>query len=132
MSNTHPAPKQVSRRNAGPDVDVEGIAALLEDECARSILRQTSEEPLSARELMDRCDTSKATTYRRIDRLREHGLIETRQRHDPEGHHCETYVATFEAVTVEFVDGSFEVSLDRSQCATGESLTVDAEDKQQR
>lgn len=118
MSNAHPAPKRVSTRNEAPDVDIEGIAALLEDEYARSILRHTSDRPLSARELMDRCETSKATTYRRIDRLREHGLIETRRRHDPDGHHCETYVATFEAVTVEFVDGSFEVSLDRSPRST--------------
>ncbi|MCY4731813.1 winged helix-turn-helix domain-containing protein [Natronomonas gomsonensis] len=132
MSNAHPATKRVSPRNAGLDVDLEGIAALLEDEHARSILRHTSDEPLSARELMDRCGTSKATTYRRIDRLREHDLIETRQRHDPDGHHCETYVATFEAVTVEFVDGSFEVSLDRSHRSTGESLTVDTEDDRQR
>ena len=128
MSNVHPARKRVRPPDTGPEVDLEGIAALLEDEYARSILRHTSDEPLSARDLMDRCNTSKATTYRRIDRLREHGLIETRQRHDPNGHHCETYVATFEAVTVEFIDGSFEVSLDRIQCSTGESLSIESED----
>lgn len=121
MSNASPAPRGFGPLREQSEVDLEGVAALLEDEYARSILRHTSEEPLSARDLMDCCDSSKATIYRRINRLREHGLVETRQEHDPDGHHYETYVAIFTALTVEIVDGSFEVSLDRTHDPSGET-----------
>ena len=90
------------------------IASLIEDEYARSILRHTSEQPLSANELMDRCDASKATTYRRIDRLREHDLLESYQEYDPDGHHYEVYAATLEELSVRLDDGEFVVDLDRT------------------
>lgn len=95
--------------------DLESIASLLEDEYARAILRHTSRQPLSANDLMDRCDASKATTYRRIDRLREHDLLESYQEYDPEGHHYEVYAATLDEFTVGLEDGEFVVELDRTR-----------------
>lgn len=94
--------------------DLAEIAALLEDEYARSILRYTSEEPLSANELMERCDASKATAYRRIDRLREYDLVESYREYDPGGHHYEVYAAALDEVTVTLDDGDFELSLERT------------------
>lgn len=93
--------------------ELAAIASLLEDEYARAILRQTSEQPLSATDLMDRCDASKATTYRRIDRLQEHELIESYQEYDPDGHHYQVYAATLDELNVSLDDGEFSVSLDR-------------------
>ncbi|WP_435115886.1 helix-turn-helix domain-containing protein [Halolamina sp. C58] len=95
--------------------ELAAIASLIEDEYARSILRHTSEQPLSATELMDRCDASKATTYRRIDRLREHDLLESYQEYDPDGHHYEVYAATLEEFSVRLDDGEFVVELDRTR-----------------
>lgn len=94
--------------------DLADVAALLEDDYARSILRYTSEEACSANELTDLCDASKATTYRRIDRLREYDLVESYQEYDPDGHHYEVFAATLDEVTVTLDDGRFEVSLDRT------------------
>lgn len=94
--------------------ELAAIASLLEDEYARSILRHTSEQSLSANDLMDRCDTSKATTYRRIDRLQEHDLIETYQEYDPEGHHYEVYAAALDELNVRLDDGEFTVEIDRT------------------
>jgi predicted transcriptional regulator len=95
------------------DEDLETIAGLLEDEYARSILRHTSDERLSAAALAERCGTSKATAYRRLERLQEHDLVETYQELDPEGHHYETFVASFEELTVRLDSGTFEVSVER-------------------
>jgi DNA-binding transcriptional ArsR family regulator len=94
--------------------DLETIAGLLEDEYAREILRHTSAERLSASDLAERCGTSKATAYRRLDRLREHDLVESYQELDPDGHHYETFVASFEELTVTLEDGRFEVIVERS------------------
>ena len=93
--------------------DLAAIASLLEDEYARAILRHTSEQPLSANDLMDRCDASKATTYRRIDRLREHDLLESYQEYDPQGHHYEVYAASLDELNVRLDDGEFVVEIDR-------------------
>lgn len=92
---------------------LETLAGLLEDEYARAILRHTSSERLSATALADRCDTSKATAYRRIDRLQDHDLLESYQELDPDGHHYETFAATFAELTVTLEDGRFEVTVDR-------------------
>ncbi|MEZ3117026.1 ArsR/SmtB family transcription factor [Halobaculum sp. MBLA0147] len=99
---------------ADEEADLETIAGLLEDEYARAILRHTSVERLSASALADRCDTSKATAYRRIDRLKEHDLVEAYQELDPDGHHYETFVASFEELTVSLEDGEFHVAVERS------------------
>jgi predicted transcriptional regulator len=94
--------------------ELASIASLLEDEYARSILRHTSEQPLSANDLMDRCDASKATTYRRINRLQEHDLIESYQEYHPDGHHYELYAAKLDELNISLDDGEFAVSLDRT------------------
>ncbi|MFB6242463.1 MAG: helix-turn-helix domain-containing protein [Halobaculum sp.] len=98
----------------GDEEDLQTLAGLLEDEYAREILRHTSVERLSAAALAQRCDTSKATAYRRIDRLREQDLLEARQELDPDGHHYETFVAAFEELTVSLEDGEFRVTVERS------------------
>lgn len=93
--------------------DLAEVAALLEDEYARSILRHTNEEPLSASQLMERCEASKATTYRRLDRLRDCGLVESYQEYDPDGHHYEVYAATLEELSVRLENGEFEISIEK-------------------
>jgi AcrR family transcriptional regulator len=102
---------------AATDADedaLEDIGALFEDEYARAIIRHASEDSLSARDLMDRCDASKATIYRRIDRLEEYDLLESRLEHDPDGHHRRLFAATLDEVTITVTDGGFELSLVRS------------------
>ncbi|WP_256300096.1 ArsR/SmtB family transcription factor [Haloarchaeobius salinus] len=89
------------------------VAGLLEDEYARAILVNTSSEPMSATELAERCDASPPTIYRRIDRLREHDLVESEQELDPDGHHYEVFVANLERVTIELGDDGFEVEIER-------------------
>jgi len=109
----HLTPENGTSEAMGED-DLSAIASLLEDEYARAILRHTSEQPRSANDLMDCCDASKATTYRRIDRLREHDLLESYQEYDPDGHHYEVYAATLDELTVRLEDGEFVVELDRT------------------
>jgi len=91
------------------DEDLETVAGLLEDEYARQILRETSLERLSAAALAERCGASKATAYRRIERLREQDLLEAYQELDPDGHHY-----SLEELTVRLEDGSFEVTVERT------------------
>lgn len=92
------------------------IAALLEDDCSRTILAATSTQALTANELQERCSVSGPTIYRRIERLENMDLIDTRTRPDTEGgHHEQLYAATFSEVTVRLQDGSFDVTIDRRE-----------------
>ena len=96
----------------GPDEDVLHV---LDDEYAKEILVETYAEPRSARRLAELCDASRSTVYRRIERLQNHDLVESRQRLDPEGHHREVYAASLQRVTVELTADGFEVSVDRTE-----------------
>ena len=96
--------------------ELEAVAGLLEDETARAILTRTNREPMSASELENRCDASGPTIYRRLERLREHDLIEERTRPDPDGgHHEQVYVPNLRRVTVELVDDELHLEIDRRE-----------------
>jgi biotin operon repressor len=95
--------------------DDEEIYTLLDDDYARRILVETHEDARSAEALSEACDASESTIYRRVERLREHDLLEGVQRLDPGGHHHEVYAARLERVTVELTDDGFVVEVDRRE-----------------
>jgi len=97
------------------ECDLEAIAGILEDESTRTILAETSVQPLSASELADCVDASKPTVYRRIERLERYDLVESRTRPDADGHHHQVYAATFDRLTVDLVDGEYEFELERTE-----------------
>ncbi|PSQ17560.1 transcriptional regulator [Halobacteriales archaeon QS_8_69_26] len=97
------------------DPDVEAVAGVLEDECARCILVQAREEPMSANDLTERCDASDATVYRRLSDLAEYDLVVERTRPDADGHHHKVYRSNLRRVTVEVTDEGFAVELDRRE-----------------
>jgi DNA-binding transcriptional ArsR family regulator len=78
------------RRCLGTDAedDERADAALLSvlgDEYACRILRALSREPLPAAALADRCEMSRPTVYRRLDRLEAAGLVVAGRGTDPNG-----------------------------------------------
>jgi predicted transcriptional regulator len=106
------------------DCDIEDVAALLEDETARTILTETSIEPMSATTLSERCGVSEPTVYRRLDDLRACNLIEERTKPDPaSGHHHQVYAPRLERVTVTLVDGDLQLELDRRKETMADRFT---------
>lgn len=96
------------------DLDIETVAGLLEDETARTILTQTSQEPMSARTLKQQCDASGPTIYRRLEQLQECNLVVERTEPDPDGgHHRKVYAPNLRRVTVTLQDGDMDLSIDR-------------------
>ncbi|WP_276273866.1 winged helix-turn-helix domain-containing protein [Haloarcula litorea] len=95
---------------------VETVAELLADETARTILTETSQQPMSATSLKERCAASGPTIYRRLERLREADLLVERTRPDPEGgHHRTVYAPNLDRVTVVLADGDLTVRIDRDE-----------------
>ena len=93
------------------DPTPEEVFELMADEYAREILAQTSRQPMSAPELVDSCDASERTIYRRLEQLQSFGLVTESMQLDPDGHHRTVYEAVLETVRVDLEDGQYEVRL---------------------
>lgn len=89
----------------------EEILALLDDEYARAILRQTVDRAKSAKELGDECGISLSTVYRRADRLVEVGLLAERQVATSDGTHYSMYEAQLDKIMVELTADGFSVTI---------------------
>ena len=98
------------------ECEIERIAAVLEDSTARTILIETSHEPMSAQTLSERCDVSEPTVYRRLDDLRACDLLLERTKLDTDrGHHRMMYSTNLERLTVELRDGKLHLEIDRRE-----------------
>jgi DNA-binding transcriptional ArsR family regulator len=80
--------------------DSETVLAMLDDPDCRALLEATTDEALTAGELIERCGVPRSTTYRKLERLTEAGLLEERVRISPDGKHASEYRRTFDNVTV--------------------------------
>lgn len=96
------------------DEEEAAVVDLVDDEPAAEILRLTSQEPMSASTLTRQCDASEPTIYRRLERLQEWDLVAEQERIDPDGHHHSVYTARLERITIELVDGEYEVEVVRT------------------
>jgi DNA-binding transcriptional ArsR family regulator len=76
------------------------VLTLLEDDYSRAILEALRADPRPARDLVEECAASRATIYRRLDRLEEAGLVDSWLSYDADGHHRTVFEATLDSVTV--------------------------------
>jgi len=91
---------QASSEESSRRTDCETVLTALEDPDRRALLEATAEEALTAGELIERCDVPRSTTYRKLERLTEAGLLEERIRLSPDGKHASEYRRTFDDVTI--------------------------------
>lgn len=89
----------------------ETVLELLNTSYTQTILEAVSSEPKSARALTTDCGASRATIYRRLNRLQDAGLVETSMMYDSDGHHRTVFSATFEKVSVDVNHSGVSVSV---------------------
>jgi len=87
---------------------------LLGDEYTRRVYEAVAEQPLIGRAVAEAADVSRATAYRRLNDLREAGLVRTEMVISEDGHHRERFEAVAGSVSVSIDDGGIEamVSVD--------------------
>jgi DNA-binding transcriptional ArsR family regulator len=90
-STTRSTTDGMTDSDPSPDVATDDLLELLGDEYACDILRTIEENPMPAREIVEQRDMSRPTVYRRLDRLTEAGIVATRMRPDPDGHHRQVF-----------------------------------------
>lgn len=120
MSNSQSAPRR-SRPMIDPEVspaeqpnegvDEETMLSLMSDNYARSILDALGDQPLCARELVERLDASRPTVYRRLDRLESAGIVDSSMSVHPEGHHRKQFRVAVEDVHLNFGSGGVTVEV---------------------
>lgn len=111
MSNSHhPTPPETAgpgRSNATDHpVDTDELLALLGDEYTREILATIGDESLPAREIASRSEISRATVYRRINRLVAVGVVEEVMSIHPEGQHRREFQIAHNRIELSLVDGA--------------------------
>lgn len=87
-----------------PTVSAEELLELVGDEYTRRVLEAVAEQPRSGREVMEAADVSKATAYRRLNDLKDAGVLETEMVIDPDGHHHERYHAVIDRAELPCTD----------------------------
>jgi DNA-binding transcriptional ArsR family regulator len=100
-SQPHPAPADARpsfpTRSPGPhsnseaSIDTAEVLDLIGDEYVCDILRALEDDPMPARELAETCDMSRPTVYRRLNRLTDAGLVDSRLALSPDGHHRDVF-----------------------------------------
>lgn len=97
--------------NADPDAPA--IAALLADDCARTILVASREAAMPVSALAEVCDVSEPTVYRRLEDLRSHDLVTEQTQLAADGNHRTVYAATPERVEFDVTADGVTVSVSR-------------------
>lgn len=98
----------LARQNE-PTADPDELLALLSDDYARSILKAISEKERPARKIAEALDLSRATVYRRLNRLEDAGLVDTTVELHSEGHHRKHYFAALNEFRLSFEGGDVAV-----------------------
>lgn len=100
------------RRSARVSESPQDVLAALEDPACRKILETVADERLTAQEIVAESDVPESTTYRKVEKLTEAGLVEERVRISSSGHHATDYQKSFEDVTVTVAEsGRIEVEV---------------------
>lgn len=104
MSNatyqSRPDPPARASDDEDSSIDSSEVLTMLGDEYARDILKMISADALPARELAERLNLSRATVYRRLNRLESAGVIKTTVSYNPEGHHRKRFKADFDRLVL--------------------------------
>ena len=84
---------------------------LFGDEYTRRVFEAVSERPRGGRAVAEAADVSRATAYRRLNELRDAGLVTSEHRIAADGHHREQFAATARHLSISLDDGDIEASV---------------------
>ena len=110
------------------DANGEGqiLLEVLSDGDSRAILGATGERALTANEVSEACDLPLSTTYRKLERLTEAGLLAEGIRLRRSGKHTSEYVRRVEDVSVSFgAEGGVELTIDGNGASAGSIAGAD-------
>ena len=102
--------RRPSTTEQSPSPDAEEVLSLLADDHAQAIIELISEEALPVREIATELDISRATVYRRLNRLEEAGLVDAAMTYRSDGRHRQRFRATVEKGHLAIDDGEIALA----------------------
>ena len=108
-----PAQEQRPTRQSGEvlrgEAEITDLLTALDDSDCRAVLEVTGDEPLSAKEIVERCDIPSSTAYRKIERLVDLGLLREGLRIRSSGKHASEYSCCIEGVELSIGEDGTEL-----------------------
>jgi len=87
---------------------------LFGNEYTRKVFAAVAERPRGGRAVAEAADVSRPTAYRRLNELRDAGLVETEMVVSENGHHRERFEAVADGVSISIDDGSIDATVSHS------------------
>ena len=101
------------RRDSRTDADeppIQDLLTALEDDDCRAILGELT-TPKTAKQLMDACELSQTTAYRKLDLLSDTELVDETTNVRDDGHHATCYERTVEGLFISLGEDRLDVTL---------------------
>ncbi|MFD1572348.1 ArsR/SmtB family transcription factor [Halorubrum laminariae] len=84
---------------------------LLGDKYTRRVFEAVSERPRGGRAVAQVAGVSRATAYRRLNELRDAGLVTSEHQISSDGHHREQFAASARHLSISLDDGDIEAAV---------------------
>ncbi|WP_251331267.1 winged helix-turn-helix domain-containing protein [Haloplanus pelagicus] len=110
-AHSTPRSKRSTGRTANDDLSATELFDLFGDEYTRRVFGAITDQPRSGRAVAETADVSRATAYRRLNELRDAGLVRTEMMICDDGHHKERFEAVATSLSVS-LDGGLEATVD--------------------
>lgn len=91
-----------------PEPSTEELLDLFGDEYTRRVFEAVADQPRGGRAVADAADVSRPTAYRRLNDLRDAGLVRTETALCADGHHHDVYEAIVESVSISLADDGMD------------------------
>ncbi|MEF8827513.1 MAG: winged helix-turn-helix domain-containing protein [Haloarcula sp.] len=103
--DTTPRPQRQPDWTEDIDLSASELFELFGDEYTRCVYETITEQPRSGREVAEAADVSRATAYRRLNDLRDAGLVRTEMMVCDDGHHKERFEPVLTSISLSLDDG---------------------------
>jgi DNA-binding transcriptional ArsR family regulator len=112
--SAHPHSIEAKPPRTATEDDSPSTAELLDlfgNEYTREVFAAVAERPRGGRAVAEAADVSRPTAYRRLNELRDAGLVKTEMVVSEDGHHRERFEAVADGVSISIDDGSIEATV---------------------
>jgi response regulator of citrate/malate metabolism len=103
--NTTPRSQRQPDWTEDIDLSASELFELFGDEYTRRVYETITEQPRSGRAVAEAADVSRATAYRRLNDLRDAGLVRTEMMICDDGHHKERFEPVPTSISISLDDG---------------------------
>lgn len=90
------------------------LLSTLGDDLSRKILAMVSARPMTADDIVSRCDVSGRTVYRRLDSLLKHDLVDKQTTLGEDGHQHSRYSSSVDEIDVDFSPAEDDLTVEVS------------------